>query len=184
MSSRIGVVCVLLLLTAGCLGGTADSASSPTVSPTPTASPTSTFTDQCTAVEHTVVDPSRESVTPSELPDGPPELSESAVVEYVVAYEEAYGRNNLLRSDTKRASHYVSEPTVRAVDGGFVVEVRTIRTSMEQGVYEGNHTATAVVYDGAPTNVSYLVTEHRLLRAEGDFHGSPPPRAGQTMECW
>lgn len=180
MSPRTGVVCALLLLTAGCLGGTADPAS-PT---TPTASATSTFADQCTAVEKTVVDPSRESVTPSELPDGPPRMTESAVAKYVVAYEEAYGRNQLLRDDTKRANQQVSEPTVRAVDGGFIVEVQTYESYTRQREPFGNETVTAVVADGPRVDVSYLVTEDRLLRAEGDFDGAPRPRDGKTMECW
>ncbi|EJN61064.1 hypothetical protein [Halogranum rubrum] len=178
MSPRPGVVCVLLLLTAGCLGGTADPASSPTVSPT------ATFTDQCTAIEKPVVDPSRESVTPSELPEGPPQMTESAVVEYVVAYEEAYGRNRLLRDDTKRASQHVSDPVVRLVDGGFVVEVRTYESALYQREASGNETTTGVYLDGARIDVSYLVTEDRLLRAESDSDGAPPPRDGKTMECW
>lgn len=182
--NRLGPLALvaLLLVTAGCLG-TLSSDGTATESP---ATPTGTSTpepESCDESERATVDPFREEVTPSDHPEPPAEWTESSVREYVVAYEEAYARNQRLGDESTQVSVIVGDVSAERVDDGWVVRLTSRTNTWAQGSPDGSETATVVHGDGAPIPVAYRVTDDRVVRAEADYGTTPEPAGGRTVEC-
>lgn len=178
MDTRRPALAVLVaVVLAGCVGGAPGPASP--------ASPTATG-DDCTQEDRTAVDPVRADVTPSPYPDRPAAWDESAVRDYVVAFEEAWARNEHLRAGTKRVEVLVADVTVRQVDGGYRVDLVSRTNTWHGGLREDDETATVVHGDGPRIPVAYHLSDRRLVRAAGDHRVTPTvgPTAGRTVRCF
>lgn len=185
MSSRRTTLALLVAVAvAGCVGGplgagSPESPASPDETPTPSPTP-------CTENRLSPTDPIRDDVEPSPYPDRPETWDESSVRAYVVAFEQAWSRNQQLRSKTKRVTVGVSDVTVSASENGYRVRLASRTNTWYGGPAEGNQTATIVHGDGAYIPVAYTLTEHRLVRAESNFGSTPTAglRTGRTVRCW
>ena len=167
------VVLAVSLVLAGCVaipggGGSETPGGAPsetwTLTPTP---------GECDAVERNPVDPFREDVEPSELPDPPEVWNRSSVERYVVAFEEAYSRNEALRTTSTRVEVIVGDVSVERSDGEWVVELTSRTNTWAQGRGTGTATATVVHGDGANVPVTYRLTDRALYREEGRVGGTP-----------
>lgn len=171
---------VAVVAVAGCTGGptgptTTETETSPTDSPTMTT---------CNEVPRGTVDPYRDDVNPTPLPDRPDALNESSVHDYVVAYEEAYARNGRLRADSTRVSVSVFDVRVNETGDGWVVRLTSRTNTWAQGTDTSDGTPTVVHGDGAHIPVVYELTDERLTRGEGDYNQTPSPTVGETVECF
>lgn len=170
---------------AGCVGGPlgSGSPSSPATPADPAATPTPT---ECVEQRLTPTDPVREDVTPSTYPDPPATWNDSSARAYVVAFEEAWSRNQQLRPSTKRITVLVSDASVTATDDGYRVRLTSRTNTWYGGPAEGNETATIVHGDGAYIPVAYHLSDGRLVRSEGEYDTTPTvgPRAGRTVRCF
>lgn len=190
------LVVAALLLLGGCLSGGPGAATatspapdeSPTPSPTTTDEPTTeagTATPACDVAPVSTVDPVRESVTPSPRPERPATLNASTVGEFVVAYEEAYRRNVGLTADTTTYEVDAWNPRVRAVDGGYVVNVTAVYWyNAADADHEGTGTPTVIHADGPEYTASYFVGADRLRVDTNIDDDTLAPREGQILECW
>lgn len=186
MQSRRTTLAVLVAVAlAGCVGGAVGPGSPAAPTDTPDATPTYT-PGECTEPNRTPVDPVREDVAPSQYPDRPEEWTESSVREYVVAFEEAWSRNERLRPDTERVTTNVWDVSVLPVEDGYRVRLTSQTNTWYGGPAEGNETATIVHGDGAHIPVAYHLSDGRLVRAEGDHQSTPTvsPGIGQTIRCF
>jgi hypothetical protein len=198
----------LASLVAGCvgeIGGDVDETVTPSepAKPSKTAEPSETarssqfrtgspggtttpyYEGECETVEHEWVNPTRDSVEPKSLPEGPPRMDAGWVTQFVVDYEEAYYYNSVLEADTREVGVSVGGASAERVPGGFVVTLQSNYYYNVQSETSGNQTATIVHADGPRTMKGYLVTETRLVRAEGEYEQAPDPRKeGVTVECW
>ncbi len=140
----------------------------------------------CTEDRQSPTDPIRDNVEPSPYPDRPETWDESSVRSYVVAFEQAWSRNQELYPKTKRVTVIVSDVTVTATESGYRVRLTSRTNTWYGGPAEGNQTATIVHGDGAAIPVVYTVTEDRLVRAEDNFGATPTAglRSGRTVRCW
>lgn len=200
---RVSIVVGLAVVLTGCLtGGPATSASpvadSPTAGPPESATTTApgalpglstvetADTDRpgCEEAPVETVNPIREDVSPSPLPERPAELNESALRTYVTAYEAAYKRNTDLHELTTTYSIHVSEVTVRAADGGWVVNASAIYWFELAGTTDGTTTPTVAHADGPRYTASYFVTDDRMLRDTTLDGDELSPRRGRVVECW
>jgi hypothetical protein len=186
MPSRLPMLVLLVAVAlGGCVGGLpgAGAPGSPDGSPGTTPAPTPT---ECTEQRLSVTDPTRDNVNPSPYPDRPANWTESSVRAYVVAFEQAWSRNQRLREATKRVTVSVSDVAVTRTDYGYRVDLTSRTNTWYGGPAEGNRTATIVHGDGAYIPVRYAVTDGRLVRAEGRFDTTPTadPQSGRTLRCW
>lgn len=181
-----------MLVLAGCTaaprsGGerTRTSTLTPVVPPTdtPTGTPTDT-SGECEAVAQHPVDPFREDVEPSELPEPPAEWNRSSVERYVVAFEEAYARNEALRTDSTRVEVTVGEVSVERRDEAWVVDLVSRTNTWAQGRATGTATATVVHGDGARIPVTYRLTDRALFRKAGTVAGTPSSDTTPRAEPW
>lgn len=173
MRSRRAATALLLALalTASCLTALDDGTG---------ATPTDTAAENCTPVDRHTVDPDRDSVEPSELPDRPPTWNESSVRAYVVAFEKAYARNGALAETSTRVEVAVTDVSVSTVDGTWVVRLTSRTNTWAQGRPDGNRTATPVHGDGPYVPVVYHLTDSGLYRTEDVDAGSPSASATRT----
>lgn len=152
----------------------------------PGASPTA----ECSVDRQHVVDPVRDSVEPSELPQPPDTWTEASVERYVVHFERAYSRNDGLRRDSTRVTVAVSDVTVMRIDGDWVVELTSRTNTWEAGTPGGPGTPTVIHGDGPYVPVRYRITERALFRAEGSagttpsWEGEGPTPAETTVACF
>ncbi|MEF8840426.1 MAG: hypothetical protein V5A62_02215 [Haloarculaceae archaeon] len=187
-----------MLMLAGCTavpGGGGDGTRTPTLTPVtpPTGSPPGTSTPtpgECDTVEQGTVDPFREDVEPSELPDPPAEWNRSSIERYVVAFEEAYSRNAALRTTSTRVEVIVGDVSVERSGDTWVVELTSRTNTWAQGRATGTATATVVHGDGARIPVTYHLTDRGLYRTQrsvgGPSSGSPTatPDRGIPVACF
>lgn len=176
----------VLLVTAGCLGGVGPGTSTDSTSTSDPTSPTTSSTatpGECEEVQRQTADPFREEVTPSDHPEPPDEWTERSVREYVVAYEEAYARNQQLDESSTRVTVNVHDVRVERTDDGWVVRLTSQTNTWARGSPDGTETATLVHGDGAMIPVAYLVTDDRLRRSQGGIEETPDPTTGTTLEC-
>jgi len=186
MPSRRPILVLLVAVAlAGCVGGPFGVGAPGSPDSTPDATPTSTPTE-CTEQRLSVTDPARDDVEPSPYPDRPANWTESSVREYVVAFEQAWSRNQQLREATKRVTVSVSDVSVARTADGYRVTLTSRTNTWYGGPAEGNQTATIVHGDGAYIPVRYAVTDGRLVRAEEQFDATPTvgQRSGRTLRCW
>jgi hypothetical protein len=158
-------------------------AETPTSTPggTPTATPSAT-PGECDAVEQHPVDPFREDVEPSELPEPPEEWNQSSVEEYVVAFERAWSRNAALRTTSTNVEVIVGEVAVGRSGDAWVVELTSRTNTWAQGRATGTATATVVHGDGANVPVTYRLTDRALYREERRIGGTPSSSVTSTPE--
>lgn len=178
MRHLVTVVAVLLVLLAGCTGTLPGTAEEP--------SPTSTTADRpgdCSESARTTVDPYRDDVEPSPLPDRPTTLNRSSVEAYVVAYEEAYARNGALRAESTQVSTVVGNVRVEETADGWTVHLTSRTNTWVRGTDTGDGTPTEVHGDGPRVPVVYRLTDDRLVRAEGEYGETPSAAGGATVEC-
>lgn len=161
----------LALTAAGCLTALDDGAG---------ATPTDTTMEDCTPADRTTVDPYRDSVEPSALPDRPATLNESSVRAYVVAFESAYARNGALAEHSTRVEVSVTDVSVSKAGDTWVVSLTSRTDTWAQGRPEGNQTATPVHGDGPYVPVVYHLTDGGLSRIEDADTGSPSASATRT----
>lgn len=175
------------LVLAGCtatLDGGGSGTPTMTPAPPPTDSPSETPTGsphgspsatpgECVVVERPVADPFRADVEPSERPEPPGEWNRSSVERYVVAFEEAYARNEALRNTSTRVGVIVGDVSVERTDGAWVVELTSRTNTWAQGRATGTATATVVHGDGSYVPVTYRLTDRALYRTEGTVGGTP-----------
>lgn len=197
----VGVALALAL--GGCLAGPGGvgSPSPATGSDTPTDSPdagtptpegttpiptATTPTPACTESSVTTVDPVRETVTPSPLPDRPATLNATTAASLATAYERAYRRNRGLEADTTQYEVYTFEPSVRAVEGGYVVTMTAgyWYNAADPQSATATGTPTVVHADGPEYRVAYFVGTDRLRRDSALEDGELAPRQGAMVECW
>jgi hypothetical protein len=152
-----------------------------TPTPTPFGTPTAT-PGECDAVEQDPVDPFREDVEPSELPDSPEEWNRSSVEEYVVAFERAWSRNGALRTTSTNVEVIVGDVSVERSGDEWVVELTSRTNTWAQGRATGTATATVVHGDGAKVPVTYRLTDRALYREEGRIGGTPSSSVTSTPE--
>lgn len=167
----VGVV-VLAGCTAGPLG--TDEPPSPTESPAGT----------CTEHQRETVDPYRDAVEPSELPERPDTLTRASVRDYVVAYERAYARNGRLERISTEVSTNVQDVSVSQTGNGWVVRLTSQTNTWAAGTDTADGTPTVVHGDGAELPVAYLLTDDRLVRSVGDYGETPSPSHGRVVECY
>jgi hypothetical protein len=185
VSRRRTLALLVAVALAGCVGGAVGPGSPVSPTDTPDAAPTDT-PGECTEPDRTPVDPVREGVTPSEYPDRPEEWTESSAREYVVAFEEAWSRNERLRPDTRRVTTSVWDVSVLTVEDGYRVRLTSQTNTWYGGPADGNETATVVHGDGPQVPVAYHLSDGRLVRAEGDHQSTPTvgPATGWTARCF
>lgn len=169
---------VALALLAGCTAGPAGTATTTDTMTTPDGGPA-----DCNPADRETVDPYRDDVEPSDLPDHPATLNRSSVRAYVVAYEQAYARNGHLGRGSTRVSTSVSDVRVEETDGGWVVRLTSRTNTWAAGTDTSDGTPTEVHGDGARLPVLYEMADDRLVRAEGDYGETPAPGDGTTLEC-
>ncbi|WP_178917185.1 hypothetical protein [Natronomonas gomsonensis] len=134
--------------------------------------------EPCTVDRTDPVEPSSE-MEPRELPERPEELNDETVESYLRAYESAYRQHLILSEDTTAYGHSESFESVREVEGGYRVEMRT------NFYYEEDTDRGKVHADSPYFRVRYLITDDRLLRAVGEGHDAEPTlEDAETMECW
>jgi hypothetical protein len=139
----------------------------------------------CTERTGAWIDPRRDEVNPKPLPEGPPEMTASAVRSFVESYEKAYLYNSILEPDTKSAGTVTGSVSVDETSYGFVVTFRSWYYHNAQGVRsETTGTSTVVHADGAHVWRRYLVTDSRLVRASGSYDRKPAVGDGVVVECW
>jgi hypothetical protein len=124
-------------------------------------------------------------VTPSEFPDRPADPTAGTVESYVVAFEEAYSRNEALFEDTKRVTVYTGDVSVKRVNGTRVVDLVSVTNTWAQGTATDGETATVVHGDGPRIPVRYHLTDDGLYRNELDYDETPVPgEYGRTVACF
>jgi hypothetical protein len=186
MPSRLPALVVLVaVVLSGCVAGPLGAGAPESPDSTPSVTPTSTPTE-CTEQRLSVTDPARDNVNPSPYPDRPANWTGSTVREYVVAFEQAWSRNQRLREATKRVTVSVSDVAVTRTGYGYRLDLTSQTNTWYGGPAEGNRTATIVHGDGAYVPVRYVVTDGRLVRSEGRFDSTPTggPQSGRTLRCW
>lgn len=172
MCSRRAATALLLALTAaGCLTALDDGAG---------VTPTDTTPESCTPVDRTTVDPYRDSVEPSALPDRPATWNESSVRAYVVAFERAYARNGALAEHSTQVEVSVTDVSVSKAGDTWVVSLTSQTNTWAQGRPDGNKTATPVHGDGPYVPVVCHLTDSGLYRTEDADTGSPSASATRT----
>lgn len=168
-------VCLLAMLAgtvvlAGCSAGFGGG-----ISPTPTPG-----TGECEPHDQHVVDPFRESVEPSEMPEAPDRLTESTVEAYVVDVEKAYSRNDALRYESTRVTVSVSSVQVDREGDTWIVELTSQTNTWAAETASGSTTPIVIHGDGALVPVMYRLTDRALYRTEGSVGGTPSATAGPT----
>jgi hypothetical protein len=161
----------LLVLLAGCFGGFGG-----TSTPTPTAT-----REPCTEHVEPTVNPDRDAVTPSPMPERPAATNRSSVLAYIEEYEQAYKRNRGLEANTETYEVSILESNVSETERGYVVRLKALWWYNAGGPVEGPETATLVHADGPRYDVAYLLADDRLRRAEG---AEADPATGPDVECW
>ncbi|WP_255195868.1 hypothetical protein [Halorarius litoreus] len=169
-----------LVLLAGCTAGPVGTSESPTKSPTPTVSPTTTCTDH----QRETVDPVRDEVAPSDLPDRPGTLNQSTVRAYVVAYEEAYARNGRLSRISTRVTTNVGDVRVTETADGWRVRLNSQTNTWAAGTETADGTPTVIHGDGPRVPVTYWLTDGRLVRATADYDETPTRQSGRVVQCF
>lgn len=176
---------VALLLTAGCLsavGPGSPTPESPDDTETPTPYPTPS--DECEAYEPETVDPYRDDVEPSELPDRPGELTAASVEIYVSGFEQAFARNRRLSKESTQVNTMVTVENVTDRNGTWVVDVISRTNTWAQGTESAEGTATVVHGDGARIHVRYHVTDEGLYRQELGYDETPVAgEYGRAVAC-
>ena len=175
-----------LLVTAGCLSAVGPGTSSPgTESPDPTETPYPTPAAECDAYERETVDPYRDDVEPSPFPELPSNRTAASVESHVVAFEEAYSRNEALFEDSKRVATYTQDVSVRRVNGTWVVDLVSVTNTWAQGPPTDGETATVVHGDGPRVPVRYHLSDDGLYRNELDYDETPVPgEYGRAVACY
>jgi len=135
----------------------------------PTASPIPTPTGPCDVADRPSPDADGDEVEPDEYPERPDSLTAETVGAYVTSFEETYIQNAALAGgeNVTYIETYANDVNVTAHGDVYVVRL----TSYTNGAYHdtGEETPIEVHWDGAPEPVTYLVTEGRTIRGEGDL---------------
>jgi hypothetical protein len=135
----------------------------------PTATPIPTPTGPCEVDDRPKPDPVEGDVTPHAYPDPNDTRTAESIGSFVATFEETYIRNDALAGgrNVTYIETYTNDVNVTARDGVYVVRL----TSYTNGNYQdtGEETPIEVHWDGAPEPVTYLITEERMLRGEGDL---------------
>ncbi|WP_255149510.1 hypothetical protein [Halorarius halobius] len=165
----------LLVLLAGCTAGPL--AGTPTESiPTPSGDCAATTPSPDGSAE----------VSPRAWPDPPENRSIGSVGSYVVEFERAYLHNERLEPGTQYLETHVELEHVTPRGDLYLVRLTSYTNGgIEQSTPDAG-TPITVHWDGAPHHVAYLLTEGRLLRAQGDRETTPSPEAvaeGPTVAC-
>jgi|GEM_PF-2607948 hypothetical protein len=134
--------------------------------------------DPCTVDRRAPVDPGGQ-MEPRELPERPEERTDETVESYLRAYESAYRQHLILSENTTAYGHSESLESIREVERGYRVEMRT------NFYYEEDTDRGEVHTDSPYFRVHYLLADDRLLRAAGERHDAEPTlEDAKTMECW
>jgi hypothetical protein len=175
-----------LLVLAGCLSPVGPGSPTPeTPARTETPTPYPTPTGECDAVERQTVDPFRDDVEPSDLPERPSNLTAGSVETYVAEFEEAYARNGALSAGSTQVNTLVTVEDVSDRDGAWVVDLVSRTNTWAQGTASGTATATVVHGDGARIPVRYHLTSEGLYRQELGYDETPQPgRFGRPVTCF
>lgn len=164
-----------LLVLAGCTAVPPAGTDSPTPIPTPTG--------PCAVDARPTPDGAGSEVQPVDYPDPPESLTTEAVHSYVGAFEESYIHNDALAGggNVTYLETYVEDVTVTKHGDAFVVRLN----SYTNGGYRDTEgeTPIEVHWDGAPEPVTYLVTDDRVLRGEGDI-SADRLRHQPTVACF
>jgi len=168
---------VALVVLSGCAAAGPGGTASPTASPVPTP------TGPCAVDDRPMPDPDSNEVEPDEYPERPDSLSAETVGEFVDSFEETYIQNAALGNgrNVTYIETYTDDVNVTAHGDVYVVRL----SSYTNGNYRdtGEETPIEVHWDGAPEPVTYLVTEDRMLRGEGEL--SPDRLRHQpTVACF
>lgn len=169
------VALAAVLVSAGCLAAVGPG------SPTPetpeeragSSTPYPTPSGECDAVDRETVDPFRDDVEPSPIPDRPDELTVDSVESYVAEFEEAYARNGALYEDSTEVNTLVVVENVTHREGVWVVDLVSRTNTWAQGTATGTATATVVHGDGPRVPVRYHLTADGLYRLELGYDETP-----------
>ena len=109
-------------------------------------------------------------VEPVTYPDPPASVSSQAIRAYVTNFEERYLHNHELaqKGNVTYLETYVEDISVARHGAVYVVRLDSY-TNGGTLEHEGEGTPIEIHWDGASQPVTYLVTEDRLLRGEGDL---------------
>jgi hypothetical protein len=181
------VALAAVLVTAGCLSSVGPGSPTPETpddrAETPT--PHQTPSGECEAVERETVDPFRDDVEPSPIPDRPEELTADSVESYVAEFEKSYARNGALFEDSRRVNTLVVVENVTRREGVWVVDLVSRTNTWAQGTATGTATATVVHGDGARISVRYHLTADGLYRLELGYDETPVPgKYGVPVACF
>jgi hypothetical protein len=165
-------VAVLCLL-AGCVGAPLGGGSGSV--PTPTG--------PCTVDDRPTTDASAE-VEPVDYPEAPSSPSASSVESYVASFEDSYRHNDALadHGNVTYLETYVEDVSVTRHGSVYVVRLESYTNggTMRE---EGEGTPIQIHWDGAPEPVTYLLTEDRLVRGDGDLSPERLP-SQSTVACF
>lgn len=168
-----------LLMLAGCTAAPPGGADSPTASTTPVPTPTG----PCEVENRPSADVDAGEYHGESYPERPESLTRDTVGEFVASFEETYVHNGALapRENVTYLETYVHDVTVTRHDEVYVVRL----TSYTNGgfVDTREETPIEVHWDGAPQPYTYLVTDDRVLRGEGDLDAAAL-RTASTVACF
>lgn len=163
---------VAMLLLAGCVGAPIGDPGTDIATPT----------GPCEVDGQPTPEPSAE-VAPVDYPEAPSTLSTQSVQSYVTEFENSYRHNHALaeHGNVTYLETYVEDTSATKHGDSYVVHLSSYTNggTMES---EGEGTPIQIHWDGAPEPVTYLVTDDRVLRGEGDR--SPAElRNASTVAC-
>lgn len=167
-----------LVVLAGCTAAPPGGTDSPTASTTPVPTPTG----PCEVDDRPSADVEAGDYDGEAYPERPESLTEATVGDFVASFEERYIHNGALahRENVTYLETYVNDVDVTSHGDVYVVRL----TSYTNGGFWDTEKETPIEihWDGAPQPVTYLVTEDRLLRSDGER--SPAAlRNASTVAC-
>lgn len=167
------LLAALVILLAGCTAAPVGPAESPT---TPTA--------PCDPTTPTPEAPP--DLSPRAWPDPPETRTLTSVESYVESFEHAFRHNDRLEPGTRYIETYVSSVTTATRGDSYLVRLESYTNGGVARSTPDEGTPVTVHWDGAPVHVAYLLTDDRLVRAEGDRETTPSLDAvaqGRTVAC-
>lgn len=117
-------------------------------------------------------------------PEGPPELTDESVADYVEAYERAYQYNATLADHPERIGVTngldvsINERTVERADGRFAV---TVVGQLNFNIRTDDATPSETRTSPTPTP---LPISHKPFETEYEVSARRLRRRGTTVECW
>lgn len=167
------LLAALTVLLAGCTAAPVGPAESPT-----------TPTGPCTPDTPTPETPAE--ISAMAWPEPPETRTAESVGSYVASFERAYRHNDRLEPGTRYVETYVSSVTTTVRGDEYLVRLESYTNGGVARSTPDEGTPITVHWDGAPVHVAYLLTDDRLVRAEGDHEMEPSFDAvvdGRTVAC-